>query len=260
MLELRGVSKRFGDTLAVDKVSFACERGELVGIIGRSGAGKSTLLRLINRLSDPSEGCITWDGEDVGHLKGRALRSWRRRCAMIFQQFNLCPRLDVITNVLLGVVAERPLVTSLIKVFPAADRAQAIIELDALDMAQAALQRAGTLSGGQQQRVAIARAMLQEPDLVLADEPVASLDPVNAEIVMEALQKICHERNVPVIVNLHSLDIARRYCTRVVAMAKGSVVFDGPPSALTPAVLERVYAGRSGAPRTTEPFSVVEAA
>lgn len=258
MLELHGVSKRFGETLAVDKVSFACGRGELVGVIGRSGAGKSTLLRMINRLSDPTEGKITWDGQDVGQLKGRALRRWRRRCAMIFQQFNLCPRLDVITNVLVGVVAERPLATSLIKFFPAEDRARAILELDALDMAGAALQRAGTLSGGQQQRVAIARAMLQDPDIVLADEPVASLDPVNAEIVMEALQRACRERGVPVIVNLHSLDIARRYCTRVVAMAKGAVVFDGPPAALTPAVLERVYGGRGG--RSAEPFTVFEAA
>ncbi|WP_310541647.1 phosphonate ABC transporter ATP-binding protein [Phenylobacterium sp.] len=257
MLELHGVSKRFGDTLAVNSVSFSCKRGELVGIIGRSGAGKSTLLRLLNRLSDPSEGKITWDGHDVSHLKGAPLRKWRRRCAMIFQQFNLSPRLDVITNVLVGVVGERPLFSSLIKFFPAADRARAILELDALDMAGAALQRAGTLSGGQQQRVAIARAMLQDPDLVLADEPVASLDPVNAEVVMEALQKICRERNVPVIVNLHSLDIARRYCTRVIAMAKGAVVFDGPPSALTPAVLDRVYGGRASAP---EPFSVVAAA
>jgi phosphonate transport system ATP-binding protein len=257
MLELHGVTKRFGDTLAVDKVSFRCERGELVGIIGRSGAGKSTLLRLINRLSDPTEGRVTWDGEDVSQLRGKALRRWRRRCAMIFQQFNLCPRLDVITNVLVGVVAERPLATSLIKFFPAEDRARAILELDALDMAGAALQRAGTLSGGQQQRVAIARAMLQEPDLVLADEPVASLDPVNADVVMDALQKICRERNVPVIVNLHSLDIARRYCTRVVAMSKGAIVFDGPPGALTPTVLERVYAGRGA---RADAFTVVEAA
>lgn len=259
MLELHGVSKRFGETLAVDKVSFTCQRGELVGIIGRSGAGKSTLLRMINRLTDPTDGRITWDGQDVGHLKGRPLRQWRRRCAMIFQQFNLCPRLDVITNVLVGVVADRPLASSLVKFFPAADRARAILELDALDMAHAALQRAGTLSGGQQQRVAIARAMLQEPDLVLADEPVASLDPVNADVVMDALQKICRERNVPVIVNLHSLEIARRYCTRIVAMSKGAIVFDGPPVALTQAVLDRVYAGRT-TPDNATTFSIVEAA
>jgi len=258
MLELHGVSKRFGDTLAVDKVSFVCGRGELVGVIGRSGAGKSTLLRMINRLTDPSEGRISWNGEDVSQLKGGPLRRWRRRCAMIFQQFNLCPRLDVITNVLVGVVAERPLAASLIKFFPATDRARAILELDSLDMAHAALQRAATLSGGQQQRVAIARAMMQNPELVLADEPVASLDPVNADVVMEALARICHERGAPVIVNLHSLEIARRYCTRVVAMAKGSIVFDGPPSGLTSAVLERVYG--SARTRPQDALAVVEAA
>ena len=248
MLELQGVSKRFGDTLAVDNVSFACGRGEFVGIIGRSGAGKSTLLRTINRLTEPTEGRLLWDGREIGALRGAELRRWRRRCAMIFQQFNLWPRLDVITNVLVGVVAERPLTASLFKAFPPRDRAQAVLELDALDMAAAALQRAGTLSGGQQQRVAIARAMMQEPELVLADEPVASLDPMNAEIVMEALQRICRERDVPVIVNLHSLEIARRYCTRVLAMAKGAVVYDGPPQGLTPAVLERIYGTRNGRP------------
>jgi phosphonate transport system ATP-binding protein len=258
MLELHGVSKRFGDTLAVDNVSFTCGRGELVGIIGRSGAGKSTLLRMINRLTDPTEGRISWRGEDVSHLKGAALRRWRRRCAMIFQQFNLCPRLDVITNVLVGAVAERPLPAALVKFFPAADRARAILALDALDMAHAALQRASTLSGGQQQRVAIARAMLQEPDLVLADEPVASLDPVNADVVMDALARICHERGAPVIVNLHSLEIARRYCTRVVAMSKGAIVYDGPPVGLTPAVLDRVYGARP--PRVASAPAVVEAA
>ena len=263
MLELRGVSKNFGETLAVDNVSFACGRGEFVGIIGRSGAGKSTLLRTINRLCEPSSGRILWDGREVGQLKGGELRRWRRRCAMIFQQFNLCPRLDVITNVLVGVVAERPLAASIFKAFPARDRAQAILELDALDMAPAALQRVSTLSGGQQQRVAIARAMLQDPELVLADEPVASLDPVNAEVVMEALQRICLERRVPVIVNLHSLEIARRYCTRVLAMAKGAVVYDGPPQGLTPAVLERIYGTRNGRPLAealAEPLAVVEAA
>lgn len=246
MLELQDVTKRFGETLAVDRVSLAFRRGEMVGVIGRSGAGKSTLLRLINRLAEPDQGRILWDGREVSALKGAELRRWRRRCAMIFQQFNLCTRLDVITNVLVGVIAERPLTPSLLKMFPAEDRARAILELDALDMAHAALQRASTLSGGQQQRVAIARAMMQDPDVVLADEPVASLDPVNAEIVMEALQRICLKRNVPVLVNLHSLEIARTYCTRVIAMAQGGVVFDGPPAGLTPAVLERVYGSRAG--------------
>jgi phosphonate transport system ATP-binding protein len=246
MLELRNVTKRFGEVSAVDGVSFKCDRGEFIGVIGRSGAGKSTLLRMINRLADPTSGQILWDGEDVGKLKGKPLRQWRRRCAMIFQQFNLCPRLDVITNVLVGVLAERPTATSLLKIFPAEDRARAILELDRLDMAQVALQRAATLSGGQQQRVAIARAMLQEPDMLLADEPVASLDPINAEVVMEALEDVCRERGIPVIVNLHSLDIARRYCTRIIGMSKGKIIYDGAPSGLTPDVVDKIYGVRTG--------------
>ncbi len=244
MLELDGVTKRFGDALAVDNVSLRVERGEFVGVIGRSGAGKSTLLRMINRLTEPSEGRIHAGGRDICRLKGRDLRQWRRQCAMIFQQFNLSPRLDVITNVLVGVLAERPLATSLVKFFPAEDRARAILELDKLDMAHAALQRTGTLSGGQQQRVAIARAMMQNPDIILADEPVASLDPVNTEVVMEALSDICHDHGIPVLVNLHSLDIARRYCTRVVAMSQGRVVFDGPADGLAPEVLDLIYGVR----------------
>jgi phosphonate transport system ATP-binding protein len=245
MLELHNLKKNFGDTVAVDDVSLQFKPGEFVGVLGRSGAGKSTLLRMINRLSDPTSGRISYQGMDVTRLKGADLRRWRRKCAMIFQQFNLCPRLDVITNVLVGVVAERPLAPSLIKFFPASDRTRAILELDALDMAHAALQRAETLSGGQQQRVAIARAMMQDPQILLADEPVASLDPVNAEVVMDALKRVCRERNIPVIVNLHSLDIARDYCDRIIAMSKGKVVFDDAPHLLSGEALAKIY-GASG--------------
>lgn len=245
MLELQNVRKCFGDKIAVDDVSLQFRPGEFVGILGRSGAGKSTLLRMINRLTDPTSGAIRMEGLEVSRLRGEPLRRWRRRCAMIFQQFNLCPRLDVITNVLVGVVAERPLASSLIKLFPAQDRARAILELEALDMAQAALQRTETLSGGQQQRVAIARAMMQQPDVLLADEPVASLDPVNAEVVMDALLRVCRTRNIPVIVNLHSLEIAQHYCDRVVAMSRGRVVFDDRPQRLTGDALSLIY-GKSG--------------
>jgi phosphonate transport system ATP-binding protein len=243
MLELQKVRKCFGDKVAVDDVSLQFRPGEFVGVIGRSGAGKSTLLRTINRLTDPTSGSIASGGMEITRLRGESLRAWRRRCAMIFQQFNLCPRLDVITNVLIGVVAERPLASTLLKCFSAQDRAHAIHELEALDMASAALQRAETLSGGQQQRVAIARAMMQQPDVLLADEPVASLDPVNAEAVMEALHQVCRSRSIPVIVNLHSLDIARRYCDRVVAMSRGRVVFDDAPDRLNTEALAHIYGG-----------------
>ncbi len=244
MLELTALTKTFGETVAVNNVSLRIDRGEIVGVIGRSGSGKSTLLRLINRLTPATSGTVSWDGLPIYDLKGRDLRRWRRRCAMIFQQFNLAPRLDVITNVLIGVVAERPLATSLVKHFPATDRARAIRELEALDMVHAALQRAGTLSGGQQQRVAIARALMQDPELILADEPVASLDPMNAEAVMEALKTATRERGIPVLVSLHSLEIARRHCSRIVAMSKGRIIFDGCPSGLSHEEVERIYSGR----------------
>ena len=241
MLSFIDVTRRFGDDTAIDRVSLRIDDGEMVGIIGRSGAGKSTLLRLVNRLCEPDSGDIQWNGTSILALKGRALRQWRSRAAIIFQQFNLVPRLDVLTNVLLGTLAARPVIASLFKSFPAEARAAAIVELDRLGMADTAFKRTQFLSGGQQQRVAIARAMQQKPQLILADEPVASLDPVNAEIVMATLRDINSDRGITIIVNLHSLDIARRYCRRVIGMAHGKVVFDGPVAALTDAVVARIY-------------------
>ena len=205
MLNLDQVHRTFGDVRAVDGVSVTIEAGQMVGIIGRSGAGKSTLLRLINRLIDLTAGRITFDGTDVGTLNGQALREWRTRCAMIFQQFNLVNRLDVVTNVLIGRLHYNPTLPSLVKIFPRADRALAIRALERLDMAPFALQRADTLSGGQQQRVAIARALVQEPNILLADEPIASLDLHNATRVMDALRTINREDRITVICNLHHL-------------------------------------------------------
>jgi phosphonate transport system ATP-binding protein len=248
MLELREVHCCFGDIVAVNKVNLRIAPGEMVGIIGRSGAGKSTLLRLINRLYTPQSGTITWNGESVLSLKGRALRDWRRRATVIFQQYNLIPRLDVLTNVLLGTLATRPLIPSLFKYFPPELRAKAIIELDRLGMADAAFQRTQFLSGGQQQRVAIARAMLQDPEILLADEPVASLDPINSETVMQSIAEINRTRGITVLVNLHSIDIARRYCRRVIGMRKGEIVFDGPVSALTDVVIAEIYGGKAALP------------
>ncbi|WP_416906923.1 MAG: phosphonate ABC transporter ATP-binding protein [Polymorphobacter sp.] len=241
MLELRSVSKTFGTNKAVDEVSLNIEAGAMVGIIGRSGAGKSTLLRLINRLCDLSSGEILWRGMPVTRLQGEALSEWRACCGMVFQQFNLSPRLDVLTNVLTGSLYRNKGIPALFKAFPQSERARAILELDSLDMAHAAMQRCCTLSGGQQQRVAIARTLMQTPDIILADEPIASLDPANAETVMDTLRRINRERNITVLVNLHALDIARRYCPRIIGMAAGRVVFDGPPEALTPCAVEKIY-------------------
>ena len=241
MLVVEGLTCRFGAKAAVDNASFSIAPGSFVGVIGRSGAGKSTLLRMINRLADPTSGRILFEGTDVTALRGKALRQWRARSAMIFQQFNLVGRLDVLTNVLMGRLAQIPSWRSLAQVWPEQDRALALSALEQFDIAQLAAQRADQLSGGQQQRVAIARALVQEPDIILADEPIASLDPRNTKIVMDALLRINKHFGITVICNLHSLDTARVYCDRLVGMAQGRVVFDDVPQALTDTVARELY-------------------
>ena len=241
MLVVEGLTCRFGTKAAVDGASFEICPGGFVGVIGRSGAGKSTLLRTINRLVTPTEGHIRFDGVDVTALRGRELRQWRARAAMIFQQFNLVGRLDVLTNVLMGRLAAMPAWRSLTQAWPDEDKALAMSALEQFDMASLAAQRTDQLSGGQQQRVAIARALVQQPDLILADEPIASLDPRNTKIVMDALLRINKHFGITVICNLHSLDLARSYCDRLIGMAAGRVVFDGAPSALTEHVARELY-------------------
>lgn len=241
MLHLENLSKRFGSTVAVDNVSLVLQPGHFVGVIGRSGAGKSTLLRLINRLVEPQSGTIRFGDIDVTGLRGRDLRDWRRRCAMIFQQFNLIGRLDVMTNVLVGRLTFTSTLVSAFRLWPDTDKALALTALDLFGMAEVADKRVDTLSGGQQQRVAIARALTQQPDLILADEPVASLDPRNSALVMDALARVNRDLGISVLCNLHSLDLARRYCDRLIGMADGRVVFDGPPDALTVALTRELY-------------------
>jgi phosphonate transport system ATP-binding protein len=241
MLVVEGLTCRFGAKAAVDDASFEISPGGFVGVIGRSGAGKSTLLRTINRLVTPTEGRILFDGIDVTALRGRQLRQWRARSAMIFQQFNLVGRLDVLTNVLMGRLATMPAWRSLSQMWPEQDKALAMSALEQFDIAALAAQRADQLSGGQQQRVAIARALVQQPDIILADEPIASLDPRNTKIVMDALLRINKHFGITVLCNLHSLDLARSYCDRLIGMAAGRVVFDGAPSALTDHVARELY-------------------
>lgn len=241
MLELRNVNRDFGSKRAVDDVSLDFERGSFVGVIGRSGAGKSTLLRMINRLQDVSSGSIRWNGQDVTALKGQALRDWRASCAMVFQQFNIVGRLDVMTNVLMGRLNHASHMRSLLKLWSADDRAIAVSALEQFDITALACQRAESLSGGQQQRVAIARALVQEPEIVLADEPIASLDPRNTKVVMDALQRLNKHFGITVICNLHDLDIAKEYCGRLIGMAQGRIVFDGAPDALTESAARELY-------------------
>ena len=245
-LRIEGLNKRFGDLLAVDHLSFEVPKGQMLGIIGRSGAGKSTLLRMINRLVEATGGRIAFEerpGEwtPIGELRGHRLNRWRQQCAMVFQQFNLVARLDVLTNVLMGRLTYQPTWRSLLKFFTAEERALAVATLDRVEMAPFILQRADTLSGGQQQRVAIARALVQQPKILLADEPIASLDPRSAARVMEILRTINREDGITVVCNLHTLDTARAYCDRLIGMRLGKIVFDGPPDSLDAASIREIY-------------------
>jgi phosphonate transport system ATP-binding protein len=248
MLEIDGLSRSFGAKTALSGVCLQIEKGRFVGIIGRSGAGKSTLLRLINRLVEPTAGRIVFEGLNVTGLRGHQLRQWRARSAMIFQQFNLIGRLDVLTNVLMGRLAAVPPWRALMSWWPDGDKAIALAALEQFEIAALAAQRADSLSGGQQQRVAIARALVQEPDIILADEPTASLDPHNTRTVMDALQRINKHFGITVICNLHSLDIARTYCDRLVGMAAGAVVFDDVTAALTDGIARELYGIASDGP------------
>ena len=240
-LKIINLKKRFKNINAVNGISLEINEGEIIGIIGRSGAGKSTLLRMINRLVEPSEGSIEFDDINITSLKGKALRKWRSECAMIFQQFNLVERIDVLTNVLIGSLGRNYNFLNLIGVFSKKEKINALKNLDRFDLSEKALQKAGTLSGGQQQRVAIARALMQKPKILLADEPISSLDPKNAQRVMDDMLKINREDGITIICNLHSLDVAKKYCDRLIGLSDGKVVFDGVPDDLTTEISKELY-------------------
>ena len=250
MFQLRDLTCRFGQKIAVDSVTLSIPAGQMVGVIGRSGAGKSTLLRMLNRLAPATSGSIRHGDRDITRLSGADLRAWQRDCAMIFQQFNLVPRLDVLTNVLLGRLNARSTALNLLGLFSREERIEAIAALERLGIDQSALQPAGTLSGGQQQRVAIARALMQRPKVILADEPIASLDPLNARIVMDALRDINRREGITVIVNLHTLDTARAYCDRILGMAEGRLVFDGTAAHLDAQAVDAIYGAEHGIDET----------
>ena len=240
-LKIERLTKVFATSTALNDVSFSVPTGSMAGVIGRSGAGKSTLLRAINRLSDATSGTIIFNGENISALKGADLRRWRSRAAMVFQQFNLAGRLDVMTNVLLGRLSRVSTLRAALNLYSEEDRAIATAALDLVDMADYAAQRAESLSGGQQQRVAIARALAQEPELILADEPVASLDPRNTRIVMDTLHRLNREFGITVLVNLHSIDLARKYCDRLIGLQGGRMFFDGTAAQLTDGVVRDLY-------------------
>jgi phosphonate transport system ATP-binding protein len=242
MLQIQNLTKVYGGTvLALDDVTFDIPKGQFLAVIGLSGSGKSTLLRCINRLIDPTSGKIIWNGRDITAANDEELRMIRRKIGMVFQHFNLVHRSTVLTNVLSGRLGYVNPAWSLLNRFPEKDVENAMQQLERVGIADKWRNRADELSGGQQQRVGIARAMMQDPEIILADEPVASLDPVLAHSIMQYLEQINKELGVTIICSLHFLDLVHRYADRVVALNLGKKMFDGPPTEIDDAKFKDIY-------------------
>lgn len=242
MLQIRNLTKIYDSGVtALDNVSFDVPDGYFMAVIGLSGSGKSTLLRCINRLIEPTSGQIIWDGVDLVSLPQEEMRRMRRKIGMVFQHFNLVNRSPVITNVLAGRLGYINPAFSLINHFPKEDMEKAIHQLDRVGIADKARVRADELSGGQQQRVGIARALMQDPSIILADEPVASLDPVLAHSIMKYLEVINKEDKVSVICSLHFLDLVHRYAGHVIALNEGKLVFEGSPKEINDDKFKEIY-------------------
>ncbi len=242
MIQFENVVKRYPNGVeALKGVSLTIEQGEFVAIIGLSGAGKSTLLRSINQMHNITGGKLWVNGTDVATLKGRSLRRFRRNIGMVFQSFNLIKRTTVIKNVLAARVADMPLWKSLLGLYSRKDRIIALEALDQVGILEKAFSRADQLSGGQQQRVALARCVAQQPQIILADEPVASLDPVTSAQVMDDFVKINKALNITVIANMHHVDLALKYARRVIGIKEGIIVFDGPATEINNNRLKEIY-------------------
>lgn len=242
MLKIENLTKVYPNgTQALKNVSFEVKDGEFLTVIGLSGSGKSTLLRCINRLIEPTSGKIFWDDQDITALPSGELRRIRRQIGMVFQQFNLVKRSSVLTNVLSGRLGYVNAFSSSLHYFSAADHAKAMASLDQVGLADKAHVRADSLSGGQQQRVGIARALMQDPKLILADEPVASLDPVLSHSILKYLEQLNKERGITVICSLHFLDLVHRYATSAIALKDGELVFQGLPQQIDDAEFKTIY-------------------
>ncbi len=242
ILEVRGLDKTYPNGVrALKNVNFTVRKGEFLVVIGLSGSGKSTLLRCINRLHDPTTGEIIFEGQDIAPLHGENIRRIRCNIGMIFQHFNLIPRHTVLSNVLMGSLGHLSSWRSILGLFSEEDKKKALQYLELVGIADKALIPADQLSGGQQQRVAIARALMQNPRLLLADEPVASLDPATCHTVMDYLKKVNEELGITIIANLHFLSLVRQYATRVIALKAGEIVYEGTPQDITDEWFQRIY-------------------
>lgn len=246
MIEFKNVTKVYPNGFkGLDDINLSIEQGEFVGIIGLSGAGKSTLLRTINRMHDITDGQLIVDGKEVKTLKGKALRKFRRKIGMVFQSFNLVSRTTVIRNVLTANVPEMSFFRSFFGIYTKEEKVAALEALDKVGILDKAYIRADQLSGGQQQRVALARTLAQNPEIILADEPVAALDPVTAKQVMDDFKKINKDMNISILINIHHVELALEYTDRIIGIRAGKIVYDGPSSEVTEEVLDMIYAGKA---------------
>ncbi len=242
VLKFDNVNKFYNNKVhALHNINLQIAAGEFVSVIGPSGSGKSTLLRTVNRLIDVTEGAIYLDGEDITHTGGKRLRAVRRKVGMIFQNYNLVYRLSVLQNVLHGYLGYLDGIKGILGIYPEEEKLRAIRLLDEMGLGTFCYSRAADLSGGQKQRVGIARAIMQRPKILLADEPIASLDPSSAKNIMDILAGLVKTRGITCIVNLHQLEVAKKYSTRIIGLSKGTVVFDGKPLELTEEVVKQIY-------------------
>ncbi len=247
LLELKNVSKTYsGGTKALEDVSFSIEEGEIVAIIGPSGAGKSTLMRCINRLIDATEGSVVFDGENITDISKKRLRRVRTKTGMIFQHYNLVERLSVVANVLHGRLGHKSTLSGAVGHYTEKEKEDAFKIIGTLGLTEQAYKPCNALSGGQKQRVGIARALMQEPKLLLCDEPIASLDPSSAKIIMDHLQDINQNMHITVILNLHQVDVATKYAQRIIGITAGHIVYDGPASELDKRIIHEIYQSSEG--------------
>lgn len=245
MIKFQNVEKKYDNGyVALHNINLTIEQGEYVAVIGLSGAGKSTLLRCVNRMHDITDGSLIVNDVEVSKLRGRDIRKLRRGIGMIFQSFNLVNRISSIKNVLVSFVPDMPLWRKVLGLYTKQQKIAALEALDRVNILDKAFIRVDQLSGGQQQRVALARTLAQNPSIILADEPVASLDPITAKQVMTDFQRINKEMNMTVIINIHHVDLALEYATRVVGIRSGEIVYDGPANEVTDEILDHIYNGK----------------